>query len=96
MHRNNVIKMSTHLLFISGSEIFIIFLVVLLLFGADKIPEIARTLGKGLREFNKATDEIKQEINNSEIKKDISDIKNTVNDNPINENIKEIKDSMEL
>ncbi|HRW62697.1 MAG TPA: twin-arginine translocase TatA/TatE family subunit, partial [Bacteroidales bacterium] len=44
-----------NLLFISGQEIFVILLVVLLLFGANKIPEIARGLGKGFREFQKAT-----------------------------------------
>jgi len=43
------------LLFISGQEIVIVFVVVLLLFGANKIPEFARGLGKGLREFRKAT-----------------------------------------
>ena len=52
-----------HLLFISGQEIFIIMIVVLLLFGANKIPEIAKGLGKGMREFRKATDDIKREIN---------------------------------
>ena len=35
------------LLFISGQEIIIILIVVLLLFGADKLPEIARTMGQG-------------------------------------------------
>jgi sec-independent protein translocase protein TatA len=66
-----------HLLFISGQEIFIILIVVLLLFGAKKIPEVARGLGKGLNEFRKATDDIKKEIkDNSDIAKDINDIKN--------------------
>ncbi|PLX12322.1 MAG: twin-arginine translocase TatA/TatE family subunit [Marinilabiliales bacterium] len=51
------------ILFISGSEIFIILLAVVVLFGSKKIPEIARGLGKGMREFRKATDEIKDEIN---------------------------------
>ncbi len=62
-----------HLLFISGQEIFIVMIVVLLLFGANKIPEIAKGLGKGMREFRKATDDIKKEINDqsSEIKQDI-------------------------
>ena len=46
------------ILFISGSEIFIILLVVLLLFGANKLPEIARGLGKGMNEFKKATEDI--------------------------------------
>ncbi|HSH53136.1 MAG TPA: twin-arginine translocase TatA/TatE family subunit [Bacteroidales bacterium] len=73
-------------LFISGQEIFIILLVVLLLFGANKIPEIARGLGKGIREFRKAADDIKREMNNhtDDIKKDIKDlddnIKETHND----------------
>ena len=66
-----------HLLFISGQEIFIIMIVVLLLFGANKIPEIAKGLGKGLREFRKATDDIKREINNQsrEITDDINKFK---------------------
>jgi len=51
-----------HILFISGQEIFIVMIVVLLLFGAKKIPEIAKGLGKGMREFRKATDDIKREI----------------------------------
>lgn len=67
------------LLFISGGEIFIIMIVVLLLFGANKIPEIARGLGKGMREFKKATDDIKKEINDSSsnMVDDIKDIKDT-------------------
>lgn len=66
-----------HLLFISGQEIFIIMIVVLLLFGANKIPEIAKGLGKGMREFRKATDDIKREItdHSREITKDIDKFK---------------------
>ncbi|MDF1546542.1 MAG: twin-arginine translocase TatA/TatE family subunit [Bacteroidales bacterium] len=67
--------MATHLLFISGSEIFIVLLVVLLLFGSKKIPEVAKGLGKGIREFRRATDEIKKEITDTEISKDIKEIK---------------------
>ncbi len=68
-----------YLLFISGQEIFIILIVVLLLFGAKKIPEVARGLGKGLNEFRKATDDIKKEIkDNSEIAKDINEIKKNI------------------
>jgi len=40
-------------------ELLVIFLIVLLVFGGRKIPEIARGLGKGLREFRKARDEIR-------------------------------------
>ncbi|MGB0525369.1 MAG: Sec-independent protein translocase subunit TatA/TatB [Flammeovirgaceae bacterium] len=46
----------------SGPELFVIVLVVLLLFGAKKIPELARGLGRGIREFKDATKEIKSEI----------------------------------
>ena len=43
-------------------EIGLIFLVVLLVFGAKRIPEIARGMGKGIREFKDATNDIKQEL----------------------------------
>ena len=45
-----------------GWEWVIIVLVVLLLFGAKKIPELARGLGRGIREFKDATKEIKKDI----------------------------------
>lgn len=48
-----------------GGEIFVILLFVLLFFGAKQLPEIARTLGKGIREVRNATDEIKREITES-------------------------------
>jgi sec-independent protein translocase protein TatA len=47
----------------------VIFLVVLLLFGGKKIPELMRGLGKGIREFNDAKNNVKNEIENS-IKED--------------------------
>ena len=43
-------------------EIILILVVVLLLFGAKRIPEIARGLGSGIREFKDATNDIKQEL----------------------------------
>jgi sec-independent protein translocase protein TatA len=45
-----------------GGEWIIIVLVVVLLFGAKKIPELARGLGRGIREFKDASQEIKREI----------------------------------
>lgn len=45
-----------------GFEWIIIILVVLLFFGAKRIPELARGLGKGIQEFRKASDDIKKEI----------------------------------
>ncbi len=49
-------------LFISTVEIAFILFIVLLVFGADKIPSIARGLGKGMRQIKDATNEIKSEI----------------------------------
>ena len=70
-------------LFISGQEIFIIMVVALILFGAKKIPGIAKGLGKGMREFRKATDDIKKEFNEStkDVQDDIKDMSDTVNKN---------------
>lgn len=47
---------------ISGGEIFIIILVIYIVFGPGKIPEIARWLGKGINEVKRATSEIRDEI----------------------------------
>ncbi|WP_185123734.1 twin-arginine translocase TatA/TatE family subunit [Reichenbachiella sp. 5M10] len=45
-----------------GWELVIIVLVIVLLFGAKKIPELAKGLGRGIREFKDASKEIKDEI----------------------------------
>ncbi|MFK7899944.1 MAG: twin-arginine translocase TatA/TatE family subunit [Cyclobacteriaceae bacterium] len=47
---------------LGGWEIFLVLLVVVLLFGAKKIPELAKGLGKGIREFKDATKDVKEEI----------------------------------
>ena len=47
---------------IGGPEILLIFLVVLILFGAKRIPDIAQGLGKGIKEFKKAVTDTKKEI----------------------------------
>jgi len=59
------------LLFIGASEIFFVILFVVMLFGANKIPEIAKGLGKMMREVKDASNEIKREIKDST--KDIKD-----------------------
>ncbi len=80
-------------LFISGAEILIILVIVVMLFGADKIPEIARGLGKGMQQLKNATNEVKKEIVESgidkdidtkftrDIQKEVTKIKNKVQDN---------------
>jgi len=47
---------------LGGLEIALIFLLIIVFFGAKKIPELARGLGKGIREFKDATKEIKKDI----------------------------------
>jgi sec-independent protein translocase protein TatA len=84
--------MNIHFLFIGGPEVFIIMLIVVMVFGADKIPEIARGLGKGIRQVKDATNDIKREINDSskehgldnsiskDIKKEINSVKDNIDD----------------
>jgi sec-independent protein translocase protein TatA len=58
--------MPVFLLFdISGGELLLILLVVLLLFGAKGIPDIARTMGKAMRQMRDASDSVQREINRS-------------------------------
>lgn len=58
-----------------GGEWLWIGIIVLLLFGAKKIPELAKGLGKGIREFKDATKEVKSEIEKNEesIRREIRD-----------------------
>ncbi|MEX2350630.1 MAG: twin-arginine translocase TatA/TatE family subunit [Flavobacteriaceae bacterium] len=55
----------SYFLFISGGEIAFIIFIVIMVFGADKVPEIARGLGKGMRQIKNATNDIKHEITKS-------------------------------
>lgn len=64
---------------LGGQEIILIVLVVLILFGGKKIPELMKGMGKGIKEFKKATSE-------SEVGKDLNDIKKEIND--VSDNIK--------
>ncbi|WP_310391226.1 twin-arginine translocase TatA/TatE family subunit [Hymenobacter sp.] len=50
---------------IGGSELMLIMVVILIFFGANKIPELARGLGKGIREFKDASTEIRKEFEQS-------------------------------
>ena len=53
---------------IGGSELFLILLVILIFFGAKKLPELAKGLGQGIREFRKAAKDVQEEVDN-EVKK---------------------------
>ena len=54
--------MLTYPLFISGAEIAFIVFILVMVFGADKIPEIAKGLGKGMKTIKNASNDIKSEI----------------------------------
>ena len=58
---------------VGGMEVIVILLFVLMFFGSKSIPGLARTLGKGIREIQHASDEIKREIQSTgnDIKKDL-------------------------
>lgn len=61
---------SSHLALIGplgGPEMIMIMIVILLLFGAKKLPELARGVGKSMGEFKRARDEFEREITRSEV-----------------------------
>ena len=64
----------------SGPEIFVIIIIALLLFGAEKLPDIAKTIGKGMRDFKRATDDIRNEIetSTSDFRKDMTDVSDSI------------------
>lgn len=70
---------------IGGPEMMVIMVVILLLFGGKKLPELARGLGKGMRDFKDASEGVKREIhrniNSVGIVDDVKDVVNDVNDN---------------
>ncbi|CAN5170232.1 twin-arginine translocase TatA/TatE family subunit [soil metagenome] len=89
--------MNTIPLFISGGEIAFIMFILIMVFGADKIPDIARGLGKGMRTLRDASNDIKSEIQKSAEKQgldtDISlDVKNEIN--KVKDDIEEITGSV--
>ncbi|WP_298239328.1 twin-arginine translocase TatA/TatE family subunit [uncultured Algibacter sp.] len=79
-------------LFISGGEIAFILFIAIMVFGADKLPEIARGLGKGMRTLKDATNDIKHEITKtaekngldtsvtSDVKKELNKVKEDLED----------------
>ena len=53
-----------------ATEIIIILVIILILFGGKKLPELARGLGKGIKEFKKASNEVTEELNKINDKED--------------------------
>ncbi|WP_224489649.1 Sec-independent protein translocase subunit TatA/TatB [Robertkochia flava] len=78
-------------LFISGGEIVFILFIVVMVFGADKLPEIARGLGKGMRQLKDATNDVKNEIQRSAERNGVD----TSFTKDIKETVDEVKDDLE-
>ncbi|KOS06519.1 hypothetical protein AM493_11105 [Flavobacterium akiainvivens] len=84
---------------IGGGELFFIIIVVLMLFGSDKIPEFARALAKGMAQLKNATNDIKQEIHRSAdvdgIKKTFTEIGESNPAKAITEEVNKVKQEMD-
>lgn len=79
----------------SGGEIILILIAVLLLFGADKIPELARGLGKGIREIKNATSDIQREVTKG-VGSNVQDLKRIRDEIDITKDIQnDIKDTID-
>jgi sec-independent protein translocase protein TatA len=79
-------------LFIGGAEVIFILFIVVMFFGADKIPEIARGLGKGMRALKDATNDIKHEVTKSATDQKIIDSEVTQD---INKEINKVKEEID-
>ncbi len=83
--------LQTTFLFIGTTEIIFILFVAIMVFGADKLPDIAKGMGKGMRQLRDATNDIKGEITKSV---DQSNIKSDVTSSMGSE-ITKLKDDLE-
>ncbi len=94
---------------IGGGELIFIIFIALMLFGSDKIPELARTIGKGMAQLKNATNEIKSEIQKgaeangidtsmkeltSTFTDEVEKVKSNLNSNILPE-VSEVKDDIE-
>jgi sec-independent protein translocase protein TatA len=79
-------------LFFSGQEILVVVLAVLLLFGSKEIPRMAKMFGQGMKEFRRATEDIKREMaeSSSEVVKDFKEIRDDLKKDA-NEVVKNVK-----
>ncbi len=59
-------------------ELIIILIVALIIIGPKKLPDLAKSLGKGLAEFRRATDDVKESLNVDQFKDDANEIKNSL------------------
>ena len=74
--------MNTIATLVSGQDMLFIFLIVLVLFGAKKLPELAKGMGQAVREFNKAKEEIEREISKPATEVTVQPAPNKLEHNP--------------
>ncbi|MAW64966.1 MAG: twin-arginine translocase TatA/TatE family subunit [Flavobacteriales bacterium] len=72
---------------LSAGSIFVIVIAILLLFGSKELPNIARTLGKGIREIKNATSEIQNEVAKGAKTDSLKDLKKIKDDLDITKNM---------
>jgi TatA/E family protein of Tat protein translocase len=81
-------------------ELIVIFIIALLVFGPKKLPEVGKSLGKAIREFKKASDELRskveEEINAADIRNDISEVQKEVQEDlsGIKKDLTQVQDSI--
>jgi sec-independent protein translocase protein TatB len=59
-------------------ELIVILIVALIIIGPKRLPDLAKSLGRGLAEFRKATDDVKDSLNIDEVRDDVSNIKDSI------------------
>jgi sec-independent protein translocase protein TatA len=72
---------------LSAGSIFVIVIAILLLFGSKELPNVARTLGKGIREIKNATSEIQNEVAKGAKADGLKDLKKIKDDLDITKNM---------
>ncbi|MGB9836744.1 MAG: TatA/E family twin arginine-targeting protein translocase [Candidatus Saccharicenans sp.] len=81
-------------------ELIVIFIIALLVFGPKKLPEVGKSVGKAIREFKKASDELRskveEEINAADLKNEIVEVQKEVKEdlNGIKDNLTQVQDSL--
>jgi TatA/E family protein of Tat protein translocase len=75
-------------------ELLVIIAIALIVFGPNKLPELAKAFGKAMREFKKATEEVKESFEKET--KDLRELKNTLPQNyPLTDLLEKVTDSVE-
>lgn len=59
-------------------ELIVILVIAVIIIGPKKLPDLAKTLGRGLSEFRKATDDLKESLNTEEITEEVKDLKDSI------------------